>query len=145
MPIFLYNFVTTDILPDRRNAAMHIARSDRSLDFIARGCSIGTVLLFIPVLLLTLLFGLCISRPELCAEVTLFVIRTAHTLGLVPDTLLMLTTVVPLLHALLQYSNRLHGIGGGRCLLYTAVYIAPAAFACLYYLGLLLASTLPLR
>ena len=119
---------------------MHIPRSDRSLDFIARGYSLGMVLVFIPVVLLTILLGLSVANPYMAVETAYCLLSLAHTLGLKPDTLVMLSAVVPLLHALLQHSNRRHGIGGGRWILYSSVYLAPAAFACLYYAGLLLAS-----
>ena len=47
---------------------MHIPRSDRSLDFIARGCSLGMVLVFIPVVLLTILLGLSVANPYVAVE-----------------------------------------------------------------------------
>ena len=115
---------------------MHIPRSDRSLEFIARGCSLGTILLHIPVILLIILIGLAIANPFIAGSTCLWLIHIAHTLGLQPGTLLLLSAVVPVLHALLQHSNRRHGIGGGRWILYTGVYLAPVAFAMLYYIGL---------
>lgn len=96
------------------------------------------VLVYLPVVLLTILLGLSIAEPYIAASVAKCVLYLAHTLGLKPDTLVMLSTAVPVLHALLQHSNRRHGIGGGRWILYSGVYLAPPAFACLYYAGLLL-------
>ncbi len=122
---------------------MHIPRSDRSLDFIARGCSLGTILLYIPVVLLVVLIGLSIANPYVAGSVTLWVVFIASRLGFAPATLVLLTGVVPLLHALLQYSNRRHGIGGGRWLLYMGVYLSPLAFACLYIIGLQQALSVP--
>lgn len=122
---------------------MHVPRSDRSLDFIARGCSPGLVLMYIPVVLLTALLGLSIAYPYVAGSVALWVLYLASRLGLSPNTLVLLTGVVPLLHALLQHSNRRHGIGGGRWVLYIGVYLAPLAFACLYYAGLQLVSDTP--
>lgn len=132
----LYNFVTTAILADERTTAMHVPRSDRSLDFIARGCTLGTILLYIPVLLLIVLIGMSIVHPPVAGSVAMWVIYLAHTLGFMPGTLILITAVVPVLHALLQHSNRRHGIGGGRWILYSGVYLSPVAFACLYYWGL---------
>lgn len=122
---------------------MHVPRSDRSLDFIARGCTLGTILLNIPVLLLLVLIGMSIVNPLIVGSVTLWVIYVARALGLMPGTLLLLTAVVPVLHALLQHSNRRHGIGGGRWILYIGVYLSPAAFAWLYYWGLYLLVSAP--
>lgn len=139
----LYNPPAGVILTDRRKNTMHVPRSDRSLDFIARGCSPGMVLMYIPVVLLTALLGLSIACPYVAGSVALWVLYLAARLGFSPDTLLLLTAVVPLLHALLQHSNRRHGIGGGRCLLYMGVYLSPIAFACLYYAGLQLVSAAP--
>ena len=132
----LYNSVTTAILTDRRNATMHVPRSDRSLDFIARGCSPITLLLHIPVVLLVILFGLSISNPFVAASVTTWVIYIGRLLDCSPDTVLLLGAVIPVLHALVQHHNRRHGVGGGRITLYMGVYLAPIAFACLYYIGL---------
>ena len=122
---------------------MHVPRSDRSLDFIARGCSPGMVLMYIPVVLLTALLGLSIAYPYVAGSVALWVLYLASRLGLSPNTLVLLTGVVPLLHALLQHSNRRHGIGGGRWVLYIGVYLAPLAFACLYIIGLQQALSVP--
>lgn len=122
---------------------MHVPRSDRSLDFIARGCSPGMVLLYLPVVLLVILIGQCIANPYVAGSVALWVLYIAKNLGLMPGTLILLTGVVPLLHALLQHSNRRHGIGGGRWLLYMGVYLSPLAFACLYNLGLQLVFVTP--
>lgn len=115
---------------------MHIPRSDRSLDFIARGPSIGMFFLYIPVVLLTALVGLCIAEPYVLASVSTWVIWCAVEVGIKPQTILLLTMIVPVLQAFLQYSNRRHGIGGGRCLLYNAVFCAPVVFALLYYGGI---------
>ena len=115
---------------------MHVPRSDRSLDFIARGCTLGTILLYIPVVFLIVLIGLSIANPLVAASVTMWVVYLAQMLGLQPGTLILLTTVVPVFHAFLQHSNRRHGIGGGRWILYLGVYLSPAAFCWLYYWGL---------
>ena len=125
-------------------ATMHVPRSDRSLNFIARGCSLGTVLLYIPVFILVLMLGACIFNPYIAASVTSWVLYLAHLMGLSPITLVLLTAAVPVLHALLLHSNRRHGIGGGRWILYSAVFCAPVAFGCLYYLGLSLLTQMPL-
>lgn len=115
---------------------MHVPRSDRSLDFIARDCSPITILLHIPVVLLVVLFGLSIANPFAAASVTTWVVYIGGLLDCRPETVLLLGAVVPLLHALLQHRNRRQGIGGGRITLYMGVYLAPVAFACLYYIGL---------
>ena len=115
---------------------MHVPRSDRSLDFIARDCSPITILLHIPVVLLVVLFGLSIANPFVAASVTTWVVYIGGLLDCRPETVLLLGAVVPLLHALLQHRNRRQGIGGGRITLYMGVYLAPVAFACLYYIGL---------
>lgn len=115
---------------------MHVPRSDRSLDFIARGCSPITILLHIPVILLVILFGLSIGNPFVAASVTTWVIYIGRILDCSPDTVLLLGSVIPVMHALTQHRNRRGGVGGGRITLYMGVYLAPVAFACLYYIGL---------
>ena len=115
---------------------MHVPRSDRSLDFIARGCSPITLLLHIPVVVLVIVIGLSIAYPYVAASVATWVVYLGRLINCRPETVLLLSAVVPLLHALLQHRNRRHGVGGGRITLYMGVYLSPALFACLYYIGL---------
>ncbi len=122
---------------------MHIPRSDRSLNFIARDCSPGTFLLYIPVVVLVVVIGLSITNPNIAGSVALWVISIAKMLNFSPNTLVLLSGLVPFLHALLQHSNRRRGIGGGRWLLYMGIYLSPVAFACLYLMGLQLAMVTP--
>lgn len=122
---------------------MHIPRSDRSLNFIARDCSPGMLILYVPVVVLVVLIGVSINSPQVAGSVALWVIYIAKLLNFSPNTLVLLSGLVPFLHALLQHSNRRRGIGGGRWLLYMGVYLSTIAFACLYLMGLQLSMVTP--
>ncbi len=117
---------------------MHIPRTERSIEFIARGASVGLLALYTPVVLLTIVVGVCCSAPYTCADVAACIIRLAELLGIKPDTVLMLSTVVPLTHAVLLHINRRDGVGGGRWLLYMSVFCAPVVLTCIYYAGMMI-------
>lgn len=119
---------------------MHIPRTERSIEFIARGASVGLLALYTPVVLLTIVVGVCCSAPYTCADVAACIIRLAELLDIKPDTVLMLSTVVPLTHAVLLHINRRDGVGGGRWLLYMSVFCAPAVLGCIYYAGMMILS-----
>lgn len=102
------------------------------------------VLLNLPVIALIILIGVCCVHPSTTADIALLVHGCAQKLGLRPETLLLLTMVVPILQALLLHSNRRHGIGGGRWIIYCAFFCAPAMFAVLYYMGVFLLCSTPM-
>lgn len=101
------------------------------------------LLLNLPVILLTILVGICCIVPEVTVWLTQTVLSLARFLGLKVETLLMLTMLVPVLQALLLHSNRRHGLGGGRWIIYSAFFCSPVIFAGLYYVGVLLMFNTP--
>lgn len=122
---------------------MHIPRTERSIEFIARGASVGLLALYTPVVLLTIVVGVCCSSPHTCADVAVCIIRLARLLDIKPDTILMLSSVVPIIQAVLLHINRRDGIGGGRWILYMSVFCAPAVLACIYYAGMMILAWTP--